>query len=172
MLCYKHEAYLDRRTLEQALPAFSDCGLILATLVSYSGVFHNGFVFDDVFYVVKNPNVQRGVGLESVRWVFTTFFGANWQPLAWLSSMLDYRVYGGNPDGHHATNLLFHIANTILLLLVLGRISGSLWKSAFVAALFAFHPLHVESAAWAAERKDVLSTFFMLLATVRPFLSP
>ena len=146
--------------------------LIVATLAAYWRVFHNGFVFDDVFYLVQNGSVHKGLGLSSVKWAFTNFYGANWQPLTWLSAMLDYRIYGSNAAGHHLTNLLFHLANTILLLLIFRRMTsrpgstqaGSLWRSAFVAALFALHPLHVESVAWAAERKDVLSTFFMLLA--------
>ena len=136
--------------------------LVLLTLVSYRHIATNGFVFDDGFYLVQNRHVQQGLDAESLKWAFTAFYGANWQPLTWLSSMLDYQLYGPNPVGHHATNLLFHLANTVLLLLVFRRMTGSLWKSAFVAAVFALHPLHVESVAWASERKDVLSTFFML----------
>ncbi len=138
--------------------------LILSTLISYRHITRNGFVFDDTLYLVENPHVQQGIGPAAVKWAFTTFYGANWQPLTWLSEMLDYRLYGSNPLGHHATNLVFHIANIVLLLIVLRRMTGSVWKSAFVAAIFALHPLHVESVAWAAERKDVLSTFFMLVA--------
>lgn len=137
--------------------------LILLTLVSYRHVHRNGFVFDDNFYLVRNDRVQTGLGPDAVRWAFTTFYGANWQPVTWLSSMLDYSLYGSNPVGHHATSLIFHIVNAVLLLVLLRRMTGSLWKSAFVAALFALHPLHVESVAWASERKDVLSAFFMLI---------
>lgn len=137
--------------------------LIVLTLVSYRHVTRNGFVFDDGFYLVDNQHVQQGITADSVRWAFTAFYGANWQPLTWLSSMLDYALFGANPVGHHATNLIFHLASTVLLLVVLARITGSVWKSAFVAAVFALHPLHVESVAWASERKDVLSAFFMLL---------
>ncbi|HUV50212.1 MAG TPA: tetratricopeptide repeat protein, partial [Anaerolineae bacterium] len=101
--------------------------------------------------------------IEGLIWPFTTFHSANWHPITWLSHMLDYELYGLHPMGHHWTNLQFHIANTLLLFFILFKMTGALWRSAFVAALFALHPLHVESVAWVAERKDVLSTFFWLL---------
>ena len=137
--------------------------LAVGVCALYSQVFRNGFVFDDVPYLVENRHIQEGFTLAAIKWAFTAFHCANWHPLTWLSAMLDFRVFGPNPTGHHAVNVLFHAANTVLLLLVLRRMTGSLWRSAFVAGLFAVHPLHVESVAWLAERKDVLSTFFLLL---------
>ena len=118
---------------------------------------------DDNAYITGNRHVQSGLTLAGVTWAFTTTHASLWIPLTWLSHMLDCQLYGLNPSGHHLTNLVFHIASTLLLFLVLERMTGALWRSAFVAALFALHPLHVESVAWAAERKDVLSTFFWML---------
>ena len=97
-------------------------------------------------------------------WAFQTGYAANWHPLTWLSHMLDGQLFELNPAGHHFTNLLFHIANALLLFLLFQKLTGALWRSAFVAALFAVHPLHVESVDWVAERKDILSTFFELLS--------
>ena len=122
--------------------------------------------YDDELYVTENHIVQKGVSLEGIKWAFTTFHSANWHPLTWLSHMLDYELYGLNPAGHHWTNVEFHIANTLLLFFILFKMTGAVWRSAFVAALFALHPLHVESVAWVSERKDVLSTFFGLLTVV------
>lgn len=138
--------------------------LIVITYVSFSRILQNGFInFDDTEYVVKNPQVTSGLTFEGVKWAFTKFHFYNWHPLTWISHMADYEIYGLNAGGHHLTNLLLHILNTLLLFLVLKRITGSVWKSAFVAALFAVHPLHVESVAWVSERKDVLSTLFWIL---------
>lgn len=138
--------------------------LIVVTLAAYWQVFGCKFIecYDDHDYVTKNTFITKGLGLGSLTWAFTTFRLGNWHPLTWLSYMADYRMYGLDPRGHHLTNLLFHIANTLILFLVLSRMTGAVWKSGFVAALFAIHPLHVESVAWVAERKDVLSTFFWL----------
>jgi protein O-mannosyl-transferase len=139
-------------------------GLALVTLVAYWGVFSSGFVnYDDPYYVVQNRHVQAGLTWDGVVWAFTTRACDNWHPLTWLSLMLDDDLYGLNPAGFHATNLALHIFNSILLFLVLQRMTATRWRSAFVAALFALHPLHVESVAWVAERKDVLSTFFFML---------
>ena len=125
---------------------------------------HFSFVnYDDPQYVTANYDVQAGLTFESIRWSFTATHANNWHPLTWLSHMLDCQIYGMNPGHHHMTNVLFHILNTLLLFFIFKRISESIWKSAFVAALFALHPLHVESIAWVAERKDVLSTFFWML---------
>jgi tetratricopeptide (TPR) repeat protein len=124
---------------------------------------HEFLKYDDQVYVTDNPAVKAGLTLKGVVWAFTTMHGANWHPLTWLSHMLDCQLYGLKPGGHHLTSLVFHIASTLLLFLVLRQMTGALWRSGFVAALFAFHPLHVESVAWAAERKDVLSTFFWML---------
>ncbi len=124
---------------------------------------HEFISFDDPTYVTSNPGVQDGLTVPGIAWAFTTGHGGNWHPLTWLSHMLDCDLYGLKPAGHHLTNLLFHVANTLLLFSVLRLMTGAVWRSALVAALFAWHPLHVESVAWVAERKDVLSTFFWLL---------
>lgn len=135
--------------------------LALFTIGAYWQVTGHQFVnYDDDDYVASNPRIRA---IDAV-WAFTTFHEANWHPLTWLSHMIDYRLFGLNAGWHHATNLLLHIASTILLFLVLRRMTGFTWRAAFVAALFAIHPLHVESVAWVAERKDVLSTFFLMLA--------
>lgn len=128
--------------------------------------FMGGYSFvnlDDENYVYGNPHVLGGLTWESVSWAFTTFHAANWHPLTWLSHMLDVELFGRAPGWHHRMNLAFHLINIELLLIFLWRITGNLWPSIFVAALFGVHPLHVESVVWIAERKDVLSTFFFLL---------
>ncbi len=138
--------------------------LITVTLAVFWQVSNHEFVnFDDPYYVVNNPHVQAGITSESVVWAFTSYFASLWMPLSWLSFMLDFELYGLNPGGYHVTNLFLHLANTLLLFLVLKKTTEEVWQSAFVAALFALHPLHVESVAWIAERKDVLSTFFWML---------
>jgi protein O-mannosyl-transferase len=138
--------------------------LALVTLVIYLPVRTAGFVYDDYAYVVNNPIVQKGLSWAGVRWAFTTGYSAAWHPLTWLSLMLDCQLFGMNPGAQHVVNVLFHSANAVLLLLLLFRLTGELWPSAFVAALFAWHPLRVESVAWIVERKDVLTTFFALLS--------
>ncbi len=138
--------------------------LVVATFAVYWQVLDNDFVnYDDDVYVTENIRVYKGVTFDSLTWAFTSSHASNWHPLTWISHMIDCQLYGLNPRGHHLTSLLFHVANTLLLLLILVRMTGTLWQSSFVAALFALHPLHVESVAWVAERKDVLSTFFMML---------
>ena len=138
--------------------------LVVLTFAAFWPVLGNGFVnLDDPSYVTKNPYIRSGVTLQAVKWALTTGHNSNWHPLTWISHMIDRRLFGLDPTGHHAVNLLLHMANVILLFAVLRRMTGSLWKSAFVAALFGVHPLHVESVAWISERKDVLSTFFWLL---------
>lgn len=162
--------------------------LVLAAIAVYYQVWTYDFVnYDDPEYVYENRHIQAGITFETVKWAFTaathTYF---WHPLTWLSHILDWQLYGNNAGGHHITNLIFHIANTLLLFLVLKQMTcpvrdrlplaavghqrcpvsngtRALWQSAFVAALFALHPLHVESVAWIYERKDVLSTFFWFL---------
>ena len=127
-------------------------------------VRHEFINCDDDQYVYENPQVARGFTAQGIVWAFTHFHSANWHPLTWLSHMLDCQLYGLNhPGGHHLTNVLLHAASAILLFLVLRQMTGDLWPSAFVAALFAIHPLHVESVAWVAERKDVLSGLFFML---------
>jgi tetratricopeptide (TPR) repeat protein len=147
-------------------PELSIClFLICVTLVAFWQVQFNEFIYlDDNLYVTENPFVQGGVTLKGTVWAFTEFYGGQWHPVTWLSHMLAYDLYGLNPSGHHLLNLLFHIANTLLLFLLFQRMTGKRWQSGFMAALFALHPLHVESVAWVAERKDVLFTFFWMLA--------
>jgi tetratricopeptide (TPR) repeat protein len=118
--------------------------------------------FDDQQYVTENRHAQDGLSAKGLVWAFG-FHAGNWHPLTWLSHMLDCQLYGLHPAGHHLTNVLLHTANTVLLFLVLSRMTGALWPAAFVAALFGWHPLHVESVAWVAERKDLLSAFFFML---------
>jgi len=134
-----------------------------ATLLPYLQVGHSSFItLDDDQYVTANPMVIAGLTWQGIGQAFTTFHAGNWHPLTWLSLMLDAQLYGVNPGAMHLTNVGFHIANTLLLFLILAWMTGALGRSALVAALFALHPLHVESVAWVAERKDVLSTFFWL----------
>jgi protein O-mannosyl-transferase len=121
---------------------------------------------DDPDYVVENTDIQHGFNWKSITWAFTTGHAANWHPLTWLSHMLDYQLYGLNPAGHHLTNLLLHLGSSVLLFLLLNRMTGALWRSAWAAAIFALHPLRVESVVWVAERKDVLSTFFWMLTVL------
>jgi len=136
----------------------------VVTLVAFWQVKDHEFInYDDNEYVTENHPVKAGLTFKGVTWAFTTFHAGNWHPLTWLSHMLDVQLFGLKAGWHHLMNLLFHIANTLLLFLVLHRMTKALWQSAFVAALFALHPLHVESVAWVAERKDVLSTFFWML---------
>jgi tetratricopeptide (TPR) repeat protein len=140
--------------------------LLLATVTfaAYWRILGNDFVsYDDDVYVTTNITVRQGFTPESLRWAFSTMHGGNWHPLTWLSHMLDVELYDLKPWGHHLTSLLLHIINTVLLFLILARMTGSPWRSGFVAALFGIHPLHVESVAWVAERKDVLSTLFWIL---------
>lgn len=135
----------------------------LITLALYLPAVRHDFVqYDDQQYVTENPQVQAGLSVTGLRWAFG-FHAGNWHPLAWLSHMLDCQLYGANPAGHHLTSILLHSTNAVLLFLALRRLTGSTWRSAIVAALFAWHPLHVESVAWIAERKDVLCALFWLL---------
>ncbi len=138
---------------------------MLACVAIYGQTLAHGFLhFDDDLYVTDNPQVQAGLNLKSIGWAFVTEDAHYFHPLTWMSHMLDCTLYGMHPWGHHLTNLLFHAAASVLLFLALRLLSGALWPSAAVAALFAVHPLHVESVAWIAERKDVLSAFFWMLS--------
>jgi len=138
--------------------------LAAAALMAFWQVNRCDFInFDDPLYVTENTHIMQGITWEAVRWAFTSAYANFWHPLTMISHMVDVQLFGLNPHGHHMTSLLFHIANTLLLFLILDRMTEAPWKSAFVAALFALHPLHVESVAWVAERKDVLSTFFWML---------
>jgi len=138
--------------------------LALITLALYWPATHFDFInYDDPDYIIYNPPIQHGITGAALVWAFKTSHASNWHPLTWVSHMADCALYGHNPGGHHLTNLQFHTANVILLFLVLCQWTGAPWRSALVAALFAWHPLHVESVAWVSERKDVLSAFFWLL---------
>jgi protein O-mannosyl-transferase len=135
--------------------------LIIATAIVYWPALNHQFInYDDPAYVTQNRYVRMGLTYEAIQWAFTTVHMGNWNPLTWLSHMLDYQMYGLNPKGHHLTNIILHILNTLALFALLNRLTGRLWRSALVAAIFALHPLHVESVAWVSERKDVLSTLF------------
>jgi Flp pilus assembly protein TadD len=138
--------------------------LAISIIAIYWQINHCDFTnYDDNAYVTENSYIQNGITLKGARWAFTTNHTGNWHPLTWLSYMLDYELFRLNPAGYHIVNLLFHIVNSLLLFLILYRMTKAIWQSAFVAAVFAIHPLHVESVAWVAERKDVLSTFLWML---------
>jgi protein O-mannosyl-transferase len=145
-------------------------GLVALTVSAYWHVQGLEFVsYDDGLYVLQNDQVLRGLTLENFLWAFRSTEASNWHPVTWLSLMLDASLFKLSAGGYHWTNLLLHVANTVLLLWVLRRITGENGKSLFVAALFAVHPLHVESVAWVAERKDVLSGFFWMLSLAAYF---
>ena len=142
-------------------------GIVLFLLVA--GVFmpavtHSFITYDDPTYVTENPHVTTGITWTSFVWAFRSTEASNWHPVTWLSHMVDCQLFGLRPWGHHLTSVLLHAANSALLFEILVLMTGALWRSLFVAALFGLHPLHVESVAWIAERKDVLSTLFLLLA--------
>ena len=136
---------------------------ILTLLVYWQVQYHQFLLWDDDAYIVENPHVRTGLTAENVLWAFTSAHSSNWHPLTWISHMLDAQLYGLNPGGHHWSSVLLHLANTVLLFLLLSTSTGAKWTSAFVAALFSLHPLHMESVAWVSERKDVLSTFFWMI---------
>ena len=139
--------------------------LVAVTLAIYTPVKGHDFLdYDDGDYVTNNYMVQDGLTWQGCKWAFTTFYAANWHPLTWISHMADCEVFGLNAGAHHLINVLFHTANALLLLVVLCRMTGQAFPSFVVSGLFAWHPLHVETVAWVAERKDVLSTFFVLLS--------
>jgi tetratricopeptide (TPR) repeat protein len=141
--------------------------LTIVTLAIYAQVIGHQFItLDDDAFIKDNPMVNRGVRLAGLAWAFTTFHGGNWHPLTWVSHMIDCQLFGTNAGGHLLVNALIHVANTLLVFWFLLRTTHARWPSALVAALFALHPLHVESVAWAAERKDTLSTFFGLLSLI------
>jgi tetratricopeptide (TPR) repeat protein len=139
--------------------------LVLVTIASYWPVLRHDFInLDDSSYVTSNVHVQNGLTWESIKWAFSNPVSCNWHPLTMLSHLLDCQMFGLKPRGHHLTSMLLHAANTVLVFLLFRRLTGAIWRSWFVAAVFGLHPLHVESVAWVAERKDVLSAFFGLLA--------
>ncbi len=140
--------------------------LLLAAivLVLYWPVTGYEFIaMDDNLYLLDNPDIQKGLSRQGISWAMTTLYTTNWHPLTWLSLMADYELYGLKAAGYHVSNLLLHILNTLLLFLVLRRMTGETWKCLTVAALFAVHPLNIESVAWIAERKNLLSTLFWIL---------
>jgi len=159
-------SYLRKDTFSHA-----HCGLIVSLflifviLVAYWQVglfeFDN---YDSADYVYENRYVKSGLTADSIRWALTTTHASNWHPLTWLFHMLDVQLFGLNPGPHHWVNVLIHMANSLLLFWIFRKMTGDVWPSAFLAVLFAAHPLHVESVAWVAERKDLLSTFFALMA--------
>src|SRR5438876_5022910 len=142
-------------------------GLVVITFAIYAQVIGHQFItLDDPTYIQENPMVNRGVTLRGLAWAFTTFHATNWHPLTWISHMIDCQFFGMNAGRHLLVNALIHVANTLLLFWFLLRTTRARWPSALVAALFALHPLHVESVAWASERKDTLCTFFGLLSLI------
>ena len=144
--------------------------LVGACLIIYAQTLNFDFInIDDRAYIYENRAVLSGFNWKTVNWAFTAFYSANWHPLTWLSHFLDYAMFGLNAGGHHATNVVFHTLNSILAFIVFHQMTGDFWKSAIVAMLFAIHPAHVESVAWVAERKDVLSTMFWLLTMLAYF---
>src|SRR5438093_2576123 len=154
-----------QRAVPQTAVIVAICAVLVGiTLLVFAQVVRHQFVtYDDPQYVYANPDVSAGVSLRRISWAFTHTIAGNWHPLTTISHMLDCQLYGLDPAGHHFTNVLFHTIAVVLLFLVLQQMTSSLWRSAFVAALFAIHPLHVESVAWVSERKDVLSAVFFML---------
>jgi len=147
--------------------ALISLGLALATLAVYARAYHYGFIaYDDNTYVYDNPIVKKGLTPAGIAWAFTTFDSANWHPLTWLSHMVDCSFFGVSPGPQHVVNLAFHLANVVLLFFAFVWMTRRPWRSAIVAGIFALHPLHVESVAWIAERKDVLSTFLGLVTVL------
>jgi tetratricopeptide (TPR) repeat protein len=154
-----------QRAVRQTAVIVALCGVLVGITWSVFAqtVRHQFITYDDPQYVYANPEVSAGLSLSGIIWAFTHTIAGNWHPLTTISHMLDCQLYGLDPAGHHFTNVLFHTIAVVLLFLVLQQMTGSLWRSAFVAALFAIHPLHVESVAWVSERKDVLSAVFFML---------
>ncbi len=136
---------------------------LVTTAVFYEVCTYDFVNYDDPRDVYDNPDIKNGLNLESIKWAFTTSHADIWHPLTWLTHILAWQIFGSNAGGHHLFNLILHIANTLLVFIVFKKMTGAVWQSAFVSALFAIHPLHVQSVAWVTERKDVLSTFFMML---------
>ncbi len=149
------------RTSTAALLSIALAVIILAVYMQVGN--HDFLNFDDYTYVTNNPHVASGVTYPNFMWAFTSVDAANWHPITWLSHMIDVQLYGMNPRGHHLTNVVIHTVSALFLFLLLFRVTGALWQNLFVAALFALHPLHVESVAWVAERKDVLGALFWFL---------
>jgi len=158
--------FIDKKIRHCLLPDVIICVfLVLATLTVYGQTRTHDFIgYDDDKYVTENAYVSHGLSEESVIWAFRSTRASNWHPVTWLSHMLDVELFGMRPGGHHMTSVFFHLINSLLIFFLFRRMTGQVWRSGVVAILFAIHPLHVESVAWASERKDVLSTFLGLLA--------
>lgn len=160
-----HQRPFSKDNLTRRLPLLVGIVLTILPLSVYWQVQTFQFInMDDPLYITDNPSVRNGLSKEGIVWAFTFNDTSYWHPLTWVSHMVDCELYWLNPKGHHFTNLFFHIASTLLLFLTLRSMTGTLWRSAFVAALFALHPLNVESVAWVANRKNILSAFFWILA--------
>ena len=159
----RKKIFCDTSTLRSSTVLASIFLVSIVLIVFWKTISHDFIEYDDNVYVYKNSNVSEGLSLKSIIWAFTDVNTGNWHPMTWLSHMLDSQLFGLNPAGHHFTNLLLHTMNTILLFFVFNVMAKDFWRSLFVAALFAVHPLHVESVAWIAERKDLLSSFFCML---------
>jgi protein O-mannosyl-transferase len=155
----------EQRAVPQTAVVVTICAALVGItwLVFAQTVRHQFVTYDDPQYVYANPDISRGLSPGRIPWAFTHTIAGNWHPLTTISHMLDCQLYGLDPAGHHFTNVLFHTIAIVLLLLVMQQMTGSFWRSAFVAALFAIHPLHAESVAWVSERKDVLSAVFFML---------
>lgn len=139
-------------------------GLVVLIVVVYGRVYRLDFVhYDDTEYVWRNAVVLKGLSLDGLRWAMRTGHASNWHPLTWISHMVDVSLFGGYPSGHHLMNVVFHALNSVLIFLFWTHVTENRWPAALLAGLFALHPMHVESVAWISERKDVLSTFFLLL---------
>src|SRR6266705_6029124 len=155
----------DTRTRNDRLIASVVCILLAGIVwIAFGQTLHHEFVnYDDGPYVYDNPRIISGLTPGNIQWAFIHVHAANWHPVTTISHMLDCQLYGLQAGGHHFTNVLLHTVAVVLLFLVLQQMTGAFWQSAFVASLFAIHPLHVESVAWVAERKDVLSAMFFML---------
>ena len=166
-IAFERKQLQSRRIFSSSRERIAVLCLVLTaiTLVAYAPLKENGFVnYDDDRYVTDNSHVKGGLSWSNAEWAFRTTDASNWHPLTWISHMADVQWFGMNPAGHHLTSLCFHVANVCLLFLALYFGTGSLGRSLIVACIFAVHPLNVQSVAWAAERKNVLSTAFWLLA--------
>jgi tetratricopeptide (TPR) repeat protein len=160
----KHRAVRNRKF--RIRPEFTVCILLIVITCSifWKVIGHEFIIYDTPGYILNNPMVKQGLSWKGVGWAFTTFYMSNWHPVTWMSHMLDVQLFGLNAGWHHMVNLILHVINTLILFTTLRMMTRALWASAFVAVLFAIHPLHIESVAWVAERKDCLSTLFCLLA--------